>query len=255
MRTGVKISKTRQALQMIAAVTGSVAVIGASVVFVTNDYKDMLMMPTYIMDDTVTIAALEPIRSDAQSEQNGDKDASFDDDIGTGIIPDKNNDDCMINVEKTDTDAADVSVEKPHINISMNKVNFKANSSEYVDKTAAEQVLRDYVTIFDEYFAEYPDGLIYLVGSVAKTMSQSETDVELSKQRADRVRQSFIDLGVDEARLIALGLGTNDPWREDEWKNGYFDETIAKDNRRVWIIPDTNEDQVALVLVISKAVG
>ena len=80
------------------------------------------------------------------------------------------------------------------------------------------------------------------------------TDTELSKQRADTVRRSFIELGIDDKKLISVGLGVSDPWRSDEWETGYFNEEVAKTNRRVWIIPDEFNEQVNLVLSIDAMI-
>lgn len=140
--------------------------------------------------------------------------------------------------------------DKPPIDIKTDDViRFKPNSYEFVDEAAANAVLEEFVDSFTTYFERYPDGKIYLVGGIAKTDSGRTTEIgNLSQQRADMVRQSLIDLGIDEDKLIAIGIGINDPWRNDEWADGYFDEEVAKTNRRVWVIPDQYEDQVVLVL-------
>lgn len=144
--------------------------------------------------------------------------------------------------------------DRPPVDISMEIIRFKANSYEYVDKAAAEAILSDYIDSIDRYFDIYPDGKIYLVGCIAKTASWSLTETELSQQRADTVRQSLIDSGVDENKLIAMGIGISDPWRNDEWANGYFDEETAKTNRRVWMIPDQYDEQVDLVIAVDAMI-
>ena len=136
----------------------------------------------------------------------------------------------------------------------METIRFKANSYEYVDKESAERILSEYIDSIDRYFDIYPDGKIYLVGCIAKTGSWSLTETELSQQRADTVRQSLIDLGVDDDKIVALGIGISDPWRSDEWINGYFDENIARNNRRVWLIPDRYNEQVELVLAVDEMI-
>lgn len=144
--------------------------------------------------------------------------------------------------------------DRPPADISMEIIRFKPNSSEYVDKAAAEAVLADYIDSIDRYFDIYPDDKIYLVGCIAKTANWSLTETELSEQRANTVRQSLVDLGIDENRLVAIGVGINDPWRNDEWANGYFDEETAKLNRRVWLIPDQYNEQVALVIAMDELI-
>ena len=144
--------------------------------------------------------------------------------------------------------------DRPPADISMEIIRFKANSSEYVDKAAAEAALADYIDSIDRYFDIYPDDKIYLVGCIAKTANWSLTETELSEQRANTVRQSLIELGIDENKLVAIGIGINDPWRNDEWANGYFDEETAKLNRRVWLIPDQYNEQVALVIAMDELI-
>lgn len=146
--------------------------------------------------------------------------------------------------------------DKPPVDIKTDDViRFKPNSYEFVDEAAANAVLESFVESFNVYFERYPDGKIYLVGGIAKTDNNRAVEIgNLSQQRADTVRQSLINLGIDEDRLIAIGIGVNDPWRNDEWADGYFNEEVAKTNRRVWVIPDQYEDQVVLVLDIKDAI-
>lgn len=146
--------------------------------------------------------------------------------------------------------------DKPPVDIKTDEViRFKPNSNEFVDEAAANAVLEGFVESFNVYFERYPDGKIYLVGGIAKTDNNRAVEIgNLSQQRADTVRQSLINLGIDENRLIAIGIGVNDPWRNDEWADGYFNEEVAKTNRRVWVIPDQYEDQVVLVLDIKDAI-
>ena len=136
---------------------------------------------------------------------------------------------------------------RPTIELSMDEVQFHSDSCDYVDEERTLQVLSQYVEDMQAYFEQNPDGTIYLIGGIAKTTVSTITDTALSQARAETVRQSFIELGIDSHKLVAIGLGISDPWREDEWQNGSFDENIAKRNRRVWVIPDSFEKQMAMV--------
>ena len=143
----------------------------------------------------------------------------------------------------------------PPVDISMNIIRFKGDSAEYVDEKAAQDILLSYLAAFENYFEVYPDGVIYLAGGVARTHEaghEYDVDIVLSQQRADAVRNSFIKLGVDEDKLIAIGMGSRDPWHNDEYIDGVFTEDIAKTNRRVWIIPDAYKAQVEAVLAIPR---
>lgn len=266
MKTGITVSKTRKRLSTIVTATGSVAIIGLSAAFITNDFNGMLKAQAYTVDAGKTITALEPIRSDAQSEQIGDRDdsVSHKNENDTSDIPDIGENpntnhslpcfdpDCSVHYSD-DTDSTS-DTPAPPVDISMETIKFLPDSCEYVDKDSALKTLATYVDAFSGYFEKYPNGQIYLVGGIAKTANWSLTDTELSRQRADTVRQTFIELGVDDEKLISIGLGVSDPWRSDEWENGYFDEDIAKTNRRVWVIPDEFDEQVNLVLSIDAMI-
>lgn len=268
MKTGVTVSKTHKYLSTIATLTGSVAIIGLSAAFLTNDFDSMLRAPSLSIGNNNAIAALEPIRSDPASEQDSHKDDIDDPDMP--VMGDDNNTDIPafgnsdVSTDEAESESSDSDPdhithesevnEPPQINISMEAIGFLPNSCEYVDKNAAYNILKKYVAVFDAYFNKYPDGQIYLVGCIAKTADWYLTDTELSEKRAETVRQSFIKLGVDGDKLVAIGIGVSDPWRSDEWSNGYFDEETAKNNRRVWVIPDELESQVGIIFSIDAMI-
>lgn len=282
MNTGVSTSKARRQLSTIAAVTGSVAIIAIAIAFVTNDFSGMLQSSVFHVNDS-TISALEPIRSDSMSEQNGDgNNGDTGDDNGIGLLPDSenNNDtkddpnddypehglpcldpDCSIHHDPEgdherpcDDPDCEICNERPPVDIPMEIINFKSDSADYVDTKAAMDALSGYVDAFNAYFEKYPDSKIYLVGCIAKIRNWSFTDTYLSQKRAEAVRNSLIELGIDGDKLVAIGIGANDPWRADEWSEGYFNEDKAKINRRVWIVPDEYKDQIGLLLSIKDEI-
>jgi len=319
MNTGVSVSKTRKRLSTIAAVTGAATIIMLAVAFVTNDFSGLLKTPSFIVQDT-TLSALEPIRSDPQSEpSDGNEDGgSGNDNEDSEIIPvddeDKettesgtdndtsvdtedypehglpcldpdcpihhgnagheipcNDPNCPICNHETPCDDPNCPIcnhetpcddpncpicndidNRPPVDIPMDIINFKPDSSEYSNKEDAMRALSGYVDSFNMYFDRYPDGKIYLVGCIAKTSSWYLTETSLSEKRAETVRQSLIELGVDGSKLISMGIGISDPWRNDEWSEGYFNEAVAKTNRRVWIVPDRYDAQVELIISIDE---
>lgn len=314
MKTGVTTSKSRKRFQIVAASTGSAAIIALSIAFVAVDFNDFYISSAFQVDSSA-IAALEPIRSDPVSEQDGsgnDMESGNDNNGASNSSGDNNSNNdgngvndypehgepcldpncpihhgnrhtipcddpnCPIcNGHNSPCNDPDCPIcnghglpcndpncpihhgdDRPPVDIKTDDViRFKPNSYEFVDEAAANAVLEEFVDSFKTYFERYPDGKIYLVGGIAKTDSNRTTEIgNLSQQRADTVRQSLIDLGIDEDRLIAIGIGINDPWRNDEWVDGYFNEEVAKTNRRVWVIPDQYEDQVVLVLDIKDAI-
>ena len=232
MRTGVSISKSRNRATTIAAVTGSVALFALTITFVVNSYNNI--QETLERTHNNDISVLEPDRSDASSEPVCDSESSGENEIICS------NDNC------SDTTCPTHST-RPTIELSMDKVQFQSDSCDYVDQESTMRVLSTYVEDMKKYFEQNPDETIYLVGGIAKTTASTITDTALSQDRAETVRQSFIELGIDGHKLVAIGLGISDPWREDEWQNGSFDESVAKRNRRVWVIPGSFEKQMAMV--------
>ena len=277
MNTGVSISKAQKRISTITTITGSVAIIGLAIAFITTDFNGMLQFPSFMVNDNA-ISALQPLRSDPRSEPDaGLENASvFNDDSESKTGSDSDNNaasdnqsnhglpcldpNCVIHHpadHDTPCNNPDCSIcsNLPPVEISMETISFKPDSCEYVDENAAITVLDTYVDSFEAYFERYPDGKIYLVGGIAKTASWHLNDTELSQQRAEKVKESFVSLGVDTDKLVAIGLGVSDPWRSDEWSKGYFDEQTAKINRRVWIIPDKYERQVDLVISIEDMIN
>lgn len=241
MKTGVPVSKLRNRVTTIAAVTGSAALLVFTIMFSLNSYQSIRLTSEKTANHI--IASLESTRSDATSEPICDSDNS-----GVDETKECSDTNC------TDTSCPTHSV-RPVVEISMDEITFQPDSCVYVDKQKAHLVLNEYIDKLKEYFAIYPNGKIYLVGGVAKIAGAQRTDTTLSQKRAETVRQSFVELGVDGDKLVAIGLGISDPWREDEWKDGKFDEQIAAKNRRVWVIPDNFVKQMALVDTAYALIG
>lgn len=216
----------------IAAVTGSVALFALTITFVMSSYNNIQAALERIPNNDISV--LEPDRSDATSEPVCDSKSSGNNEIIC------NNDNC------SDTNCP-IHSTRPSIELSMDEVQFLSDSCEYANQDDAMRTLSRYVEDMNAYFEQNPDGTIYLVGSIAKTTVSTITDTALSQARAETVKQSFVELGIDGHKLVAIGLGISDPWREDEWRNGNFDESIAKKNRRVWLIPDCFEKQMSMV--------
>ena len=69
MRTDETVSKTKNRLTTVAAVTGSAVIIALSAAFVAVDFNDFYISPSFTVDSS-SVEALEPLRSDPVSEQN-----------------------------------------------------------------------------------------------------------------------------------------------------------------------------------------
>lgn len=86
------------------------------------------------------------------------------------------------------------------------QVTFIGDKAEYLHPEEAESVLKP---IAD--FLMSNDVTILLCGTTAGDGNSAYT-MELSQARAEAVKQSLVDLGVDPSNIIAVGLGSTDPW-------------------------------------------
>lgn len=86
------------------------------------------------------------------------------------------------------------------------QITFIGDKAEYLYPEEAESVLKP---IAD--FLLSNDVTILLCGTTAGDGNSAYT-MALSQTRADAVKQSLVDLGIDPSRIIAVGLGSSDPW-------------------------------------------
>lgn len=86
------------------------------------------------------------------------------------------------------------------------QVTFIGDTAKYRYPEEAESVLKP---IADFFMSN--DVTILLCGTTAGDTNNAYT-MELSQARAEAVKQSLVDLGVDPSRIIAVGLGSTDPW-------------------------------------------
>ena len=86
------------------------------------------------------------------------------------------------------------------------QVTFIGDKAEYLHPEEAESVLKP---IAD--FLMRNDVTILLCGTTAGDGNSAYT-MELSQARAEAVKQSLVDLGIDPSHIIAVGLGSTDPW-------------------------------------------
>jgi outer membrane protein OmpA-like peptidoglycan-associated protein len=119
------------------------------------------------------------------------------------------------------------------------EVKFKPDETSFVDITAAKEALRPVAEVINQN----PKHKILIAGTTA-TIGSSENCLELSKLRAESVRQLLIDeFAVDSKQLITVGLGfDHDPFDRalDLDTNGHLIEKEAAKNRRV-IVLDAND--------------
>lgn len=123
---------------------------------------------------------------------------------------------------------------KEEIIIKEEEIGFIANYAKYSSVEKANKVLRPYA----ENLLNYDDLKVLLLGT---TSSYGGGSVELSMQRAEKVKESLVELGVPEERIVTAGLGYNEEFCENDSPNGEFIEEIGKNNRAVYILPLESE--------------
>ena len=126
-------------------------------------------------------------------------------------------------------------------------VRFQPDSDELIDRSAAMEELK--VIAEDLKATGVP---IVLAGTTARTVdSNVKYCRSLGLKRSKKVRELLIELGVDQNQIRAVGLGfDHDYYINDQNTDGTQNETIARKNRSVLIITDSEEsaDDYAYVL-------
>lgn len=107
------------------------------------------------------------------------------------------------------------------------QIKFNPDTDKFLYPNEVESVL---MPIAD--FLKKNDVTILLCGTTAGD-SNTEFSIDLSTDRAKAVRRTLIDLGVDPDRIIAVGLGSTDPWHI--YGVGY-DGEAASCNRKVVLL-------------------
>lgn len=116
------------------------------------------------------------------------------------------------------------------VKIEEEEIGFIANSAEYSSTERANQILGPYA----RNLLNYADLKILLLGT---TSSYNGGSIELSKQRAEKVKESLMELGIPEERMVTVGVGYNQEFCENDSPNGEFVEEIGKKNRAVFMLP------------------
>ncbi len=112
-------------------------------------------------------------------------------------------------------------------------VKFIGDKAEFIDPTAAATELAPIA----KYLIAHPQEKLYIVGMTA-SVGGPESGKGLSLKRAQTCKTALVNAGVDESRLICMGMGQipNSLRTEDTDKNGRLIEEKAKINRAVFFI-------------------
>ena len=84
---------------------------------------------------------------------------------------------------------------------------------------------------------------LLLVGGTAGDET-NEATLQLSQERADRVKSTLTELGISGERLKTLGMGAGDPWHIS---GAGTDGKLASENRKV-VLLDMNSKQAKEIL-------
>lgn len=140
-----------------------------------------------------------------------------------------------VRVTTTEAVEEDPLVFETPFEINETQVQFVGDQAVFVNETKAKEVLKP---VADAILA-HPDSTILLAGSTA-TVGTQESCLELSRQRAEAVRNLLVNaFGVPESQMKAVGLGYEaDPFErgEDVGPNGQLVESEAVKNRRVVVL-------------------
>ena len=106
--------------------------------------------------------------------------------------------------------------------------------------TEDESILEEPIA---DYLIEHEQITVLLAGTTAGD-EDSDYTMTLSQERADAVRDTLIQFGVDESRIVTVGLGSSDPWHV--YGAGY-EGSIASGNRKV-VLLDASSDTAKDIL-------
>lgn len=130
--------------------------------------------------------------------------------------------------EMLETELTGNSAFEDPIMLNGDQVEFVGDEAIYLHPDEAIEVIRPIA----EYLEEHETIQLLLIGSTAGDVTDDFT-LRLSQDRAEAVKNTLIDLGIDEDRITTLGMGSDDPWHV---KNAGYEGPVASSNRKVVLI-------------------
>lgn len=136
-------------------------------------------------------------------------------------------------------DTEDESILEEPVLLTEEQVSFVPDKSTYLNEEEAVATIQPIAY----YLIEHEEIKILLAGTTAGD-EDSDYTMTLSQKRADAVRDTLVQLGVDESRIVTMGLGSSDPWHV--YGAGY-EGSIASGNRKV-VLLDASSDTAKEIL-------
>ena len=138
----------------------------------------------------------------------------------------------VVIIEETETEEEtssenDNAFEEP-IALGESQVEFIGDKSEYLHPETAVETIRPIA----EYLINHKTVPLLLIGATAGD-NTNESTLQLSADRAEAVKRTLVELGVDESRINTIGMGSDDPWHI---KDAGYDGPVASSNRKVVLI-------------------
>ena len=144
-----------------------------------------------------------------------------------------------IGFDETMFDTEDESILEEPVMLTEEQVSFVPDKSTYLNEEEAVAIIRPIA----DYLIEHEQITVLLAGTTAGD-EDSDYTMTLSQERADAVRDTLIQFGVDESRIVTVGLGSSDPWHV--YGAGY-EGSIASGNRKV-VLLDASSDTAKDIL-------
>ena len=136
-------------------------------------------------------------------------------------------------------DTGDESLLEEPVMLTEEQVSFVPDKATYLDEDEAVATIQPIA----DYLLEHEQITVLLAGTTAGD-EDSDYTMTLSQKRADAVRSTLVQLGVDESRIVTMGLGSSDPWHV--YGAGY-EGSIASGNRKV-VLLDASSDTAKEIL-------
>lgn len=146
------------------------------------------------------------------------------------------------NPETLNSEATENVLAEPVV-LTEEQITFIGDKAEYLYPEEAESVLKP---IAD--FLLSNDVTILLCGTTAGDGNSAYT-MELSQVRADAVKQSLVDLGVDPSHIITVGLGSTDPWHVYGIPTS---DKAASCNRKVVLLDASSQTALEILAEINE---